>query len=145
MTSKDLMPFGKFGPKRPGGAMTIGEVKRTEPDYVDWLINQDGFKEKNAALYKFFTLGEEATATPKELEDDKLETELLASMAREFAAWWKRNYGDRLRGSPMHIAYLRVAIEAWNAGAKFANDSTEADVDVSNQPSPYDAEGRPLF
>lgn len=112
MTSRDLMPFGKYK------GQPLGSIPA---DYSSWLCRQDGFKEKSPALYKFFTEGEEAASTPEERNMDATEQALLNSVAQPFKDFWFRAYGERLRKSgPMHyIAYLRVAIESWSACEKF--------------------------
>lgn len=113
MTDRDPMPFGKYGPKN-GNPKTVGEVKREHPDYVKWLINQDGFKDKNKAMYAYFTDAPEA-ATAKEVDNIQAEEGLLRGMSESFKTWWKVAYGDRLRkdGEMLYIPYLRVAKEAW--------------------------------
>lgn len=124
MTSNDLMPFGKWGKAKLGdAAKTVGWIATHEPGYVAWLISQDGFAAKNPAMYAFFTKGEEASSTPKEREAASTGITLLAAMPEAFVEFWNRCYGDRLRkdGEVHYIAYLRVAITAWESAIEYCD------------------------
>lgn len=111
MTSRDLMPFGKYK------GTPIGTVPKT---YLTWLFNQEGAEDKFPVLFDWFCGGDNATATPKEVENNSLEESLLLSMPTPFKLWWLKAYGDRLRkcGPDFYIPYLRVAIEAWTAASR---------------------------
>lgn len=116
MTSRDIMPFGKFGKAKLGEqALTLEQVKTRHPDYVNWLVQQDGFATKNPALYEYFVNGKETT-TEKERTNLSDERILLDPMDDAFKAYWRRAYGERLRtlGELNYIAYLRVACNTWN-------------------------------
>jgi uncharacterized protein (DUF3820 family) len=112
MTSHDLMPFGKFKD------LELGEVPG---DYVDWLMQQDWFTDPNgrwADIFAYFSAeSDEAIATDGELARDKMESDLLNEMPKEFLVWWTRQYGIRFKQThaDMFIPYLRVAREAWLA------------------------------
>lgn len=115
------MPFGKYGKSKLGDkALTLAQVKAAYPDYVKWLIEQDGFAEKNAALFAFFTGNEEAasTHTERKVIDEEQEFLTLNSPPAEFLQWWKTAFGERLRkqGEQLYIPYMRVALSAWNSG-----------------------------
>jgi len=105
MTDRDLMPFGKHKGK------PMGEVPK---DYLKWLLGQDGFADKNKEMAAYIR-GEKSAATEKELDNIKVETELLKDAPPAFKNWWTIAYGDRLRkqGELLYIPYLRVALEAW--------------------------------
>jgi hypothetical protein len=114
MTGRDKMPFGKYGPKREGGALTLDQIKLENPGYFDWLMTQDGFATKNASLAKWILEGD--SAAPK-IEKDNLVAEevLLRDASPAFKSWWTRAYGERLRtqGEMLYIGHLRVALNAW--------------------------------
>jgi len=99
------MPFGKHKGK------PMGEVPK---DYLQWLLKQDGFTEKNKEMAKYIN-GEPDAATPKELENIQVASQLLLKAPVEFSNWWSVAYGERLRkqGELMYVPYLRVALEAW--------------------------------
>jgi hypothetical protein len=127
MTSRDLMTFGKFGKSKLGPeAKTVGWIKENEPDYINWLVSQDGFATKNPALYKFFTTGEESSSTPEERTTIDQEGPLLDPMPPAFKAFWKRAYGERMRvhGQLNYIAFLRVAVETWKEAAAHTSGGT---------------------
>lgn len=139
------MPFGKHGKTKLGDkALTLKEVKDQYPDYVTWLLAQDGFKEKNAALYEYFTTGpKEPTAA--EAANNNAEDQILSVAPQEFKDWWKAAYGERLRkdGNTLYIGYLRVAFAGFQTGygvAKFkydhAHPKTEAIIHRPTNPSP---------
>ena len=120
MTSRDIMPFGKFGKAKCGElAKTVGWLKENEPDYVQWLVTQEGFAQKNAALYKFFTEGETASSTPAERQVNLDESPLMDPMPAAFKTFWKLSYGERMRvhGQLQYTAFLRVACTTWKACA----------------------------
>jgi len=114
MHPNDIMPFGKYGKGK--GNLTIQQVKHDQPDYVAWLIDQEGFDKKNPELFEYFTKGVYHTK-PLEKENYDAEAELLAGQPKEFKDFWFRAYGDRLRkdGAERYIGYLRVAITTWDA------------------------------
>lgn len=104
MTSRDLMPIGKYKGQR---------LEDVPKGYAQWLCDQDWFISKYPDLYNFFTGGNQLVATPKEKETLSVEDEILSDCSPEFATWWDHQYGRRLRGSDLFIAHLRVAKEAW--------------------------------
>jgi len=108
------MPFGKFGKGK--GNLTISQVKHEQPDYVAWLMDQEGFDKKNPELYEYFKTGV-THAKPMEKENYDAEAELLAGQSDAFKKFWFRSYGERLRkdGAFVYIGYLRVAIATWDA------------------------------
>lgn len=114
MTDRDPMPFGKFGKGKSN--LTVGQVKRDQPDYVDWLVEQEGFQKKNPELYAFF-VDKEGAETPEERRNVDVEGELLAGQPEAFKKFWFKSYGERLRktGEMNYIGYLRVAITTWAA------------------------------
>jgi hypothetical protein len=105
MTDRDLMPFGKHKGK------PMSEVPK---DYLAWLLKQDGFVDKNKEMAAYIR-GEKAAATEKELDNIKIEDELMKNAPPAFKIWWSVAYGDRLRkqGEIVYIPYLRVALETW--------------------------------
>ena len=105
MTDIDLMPFGKHK------GVPMGSVPKS---YLKWLLDQEGFADKNPPMAKYIR-GEPDAATPKELDNIKASTEILAKAPRAFVNWWSIAYGERLRkeGELHYIGYLRVALEAW--------------------------------
>ena len=109
MTSNDPMPFGKYR------GTPICDV----PDsYKEWLCNQEGFKEKNPQLYRLFDEGDsDDLSTPIERKNLTEGADLLAPMCDEFQAFWKSQYGPRLRtqGEVQYLTFLRVAITTWRA------------------------------
>ena len=108
MTSRDLMPFGKYKGQ---------PLSNVPAEYAEWLCGQEGFHEKNPKLWEFFMEGDAVSSTPAERGVIDLERQLLLSMSTAFTRWWMKAYGDRLRlaGEMFYIPYLRVAIEAWHA------------------------------
>lgn len=105
MTDRDLMPFGKHKGK------PMGEVPK---DYLAWLLKQDGFTEKNKEMAAYIR-GDKSAATEKELDNIKVEDEIMKSAPPAFKNFWAVAYGDRLRkqGELLYIPYLRVALESW--------------------------------
>jgi hypothetical protein len=116
MTSRDLMPFGKHK------GLPLEQVPRS---YAKWLCDQDGFAEKNPALYAYFTQGEAAVAAPKELATNSQEDAIFKTFPPAFKQWWDKQYGNRLRGSDHYIPHLLVASAAWAGCAKWMNDEAE--------------------
>jgi len=112
MSGDDIMPFGKYGHK--GTPTKLKDVPRT---YFEWLMQQEGFAQKNPQLAAWIKEGDNATATPKEVENLTIGNDLLERAPVGFKAWWVAAYGERLRkqGEMHYIPYLRVAVEAWKA------------------------------
>lgn len=108
MTGSDPMPWGKYKGT---------PLKVVDKNYLQWLLKQDGFAEKNPAMAAWIKNGDFASSTPKEREVLATEELLLNSASVPFRQWWFRCYGDRLRkgGEVHYIAYLRVALSAWDA------------------------------
>jgi len=110
----------------------MGEVPK---DYLQWLLKQDGFAEKNPAMAKYIK-GEPDAATPKELENIKVSETILAKAPEAFKHWWSVAYGERLRreGELYYIGYLRVALEAWLhcEGINLAKSQTKS-IDLNEQ------------
>lgn len=117
MTGKDPFPFGKHK------GTPLDEVPKS---YIKWWLDQDWASEKKD-LYAYYTQGEAAVAKPEELKSNAVEDELLKLASPEFKMWWNQNYAKRLRGSELFVAHLRIALEAWNAAARFVNDSYTKD------------------
>jgi len=111
MKPTDLMPFGKHK------GLPLKDVPR---DYADWLCTKaDGFKERSPGLYAFFMTGADLPDPAKPKEDEavnRLAQEILGAAPQGFAGWWHTAYG-KLKGEPMYIPHLRVAIAAWDACA----------------------------
>lgn len=107
MTLRDVIPFGKYR------GTPLGDLPNS---YVEWLLDQDWFKEKNATMYKLLDEGESEETTAdserKTLDDEAV---LLTPMPDDFKAFWKRSYGERMRvhGAIQYIAFLRVACTTW--------------------------------
>lgn len=126
MTPLDKLGFGKYRD------FAIKDVPR---DYWDWLIKQDGFKDKQPALFEWITTKNDAALekyvapTPRAAtstspavateEVSKEEQTLIGMSPRGFKEWWSGAYGSRLRsqGELLYIPYMRVAINAWTASA----------------------------
>lgn len=109
MTSQDPMPWGKYK------GTPICDVPES---YKDWLLGQPGFAEKNPAMARLFEEGDSdelSTAIERKNIDDG--AALLAPMCDEFKAFWKTQYGERMRkqGEMQYLSFLRVAITAWRA------------------------------
>ena len=109
MTSNDPMPWGKYK------GTPICDVPAS---YKEWLLGQPGFAEKNPAMAKLFDEGDSdelSTLIERKNIDDG--AALLAPMCDEFKAFWKTQYGERMRkqGEVQYLSFLRVAITTWRA------------------------------
>jgi hypothetical protein len=113
MTSKTLMPFGKWKGK------PLSDVPRS---YLDWLFDQDGAEEKYPDLFTWYAEGGDASpvATAKEVNINFEEDKLLLSMPTPFRTWWDTQYGRNLTkvDSAFRLPYLRVAMAAWQAASE---------------------------
>lgn len=113
MTSKTLMPFGKWKGK------PLSDVPRS---YFDWLFDQDGAEEKYPDLFTWYTEGGDASkvASTEEVNLNFEEDRLLLSMPTPFKTWWVSQYGRNLTkvDSAFRLPYLRVAMTAWQAASE---------------------------
>lgn len=109
MTDRDIMPFGKYKGKL---------MKDVPKSYGIWLIEQEGFEDKNPDLFLYFTEGAAVSGSASEHDMDEVEARLLKPTTPEFKRFWFQSYGERLRkngGEGVYLSYLRVAIAAWSA------------------------------
>jgi hypothetical protein len=137
MTDRDLMAFGKYKGK------PMGEVPK---DYLQWLLKQEGFADKNKEMTAYIR-GDASAASEKELDNIKVEQEILKNAPPAFINFWNVAYGDRLRkqGELVYIPYLRIALESWTRCESLYLDKLKAAIqtrsaDVLNQTYPYPPE-----
>lgn len=127
MTSSDKLGFGKY---------RESSIKDVPLDYWQWLIKQDGFKDKQPALFEWITTKNEAallkytapqprpaTSTSPAVATEQVsqdEQYLIGQSPQGFKSWWASAYGARLRsqGELHYIPYMRVALAAWAAGCE---------------------------
>jgi hypothetical protein len=129
------MPFGKHK------GVKICDV---DPSYKQWMLKQEGFREKNPDLAACF---EGKAPEPKEVETDAAEDLIMADAPDGFGDWWWKQYGRNLRAAKSHlyIAHLRVALEAWK-GALLTTVAPPTKPPVTLPPAPaYPEDINPQF
>jgi Putative quorum-sensing-regulated virulence factor len=126
MTDLDPMPFGKHK------GLSMKDVPRA---YLDWLVKQEGFADKNKAMAAYIR-GEKTEPSKEQVVNEDVGKKILDSAPPAFRTWWEVAYGTRCKNEAgvHYIGFLRVALEAWNFATNVATKGGDTPMGTITNP-----------